>query len=103
MRAEDDFGSLIDGVVDGGKSGANAGVVGDDEGAIIYIERNIEVNADEHAFPLDVNILDRHLINVHQILTLPLSIGDIRHQVADAAGVAPFVVVPRDHFDHALA
>ena len=101
MRTENDFSSLIDGVVDGGKSRANAGVVGDGEGAPIGIERNIEVNADEHAFPTDVNILDRDLIKVHQ--PLPLSIGHICHQVADAAGVSPFVVVPCDHFDHAVA
>lgn len=51
MAGEDDLGTVLDKVLDGGDGGADTGVVGD---VLVVVERDVEVGAHEHALPLEV-------------------------------------------------
>src|SRR5262245_29388026 len=68
MRAEDDLGSLVDGAIDGGKSGTDSGVVGDLKRVI---ERHVKVAPDDDAFAAEIQIVDRLLTKVHPSPDLP--------------------------------
>src|SRR5579862_2626459 len=113
VRHERDLGALLDQILDGRQRGADARVVGDARA----FERDVEVDADEHPLVLDVDVFD----GLFQTLTPALSqgerglpcgsgrqffgrtrlpFGDHGGQVRDAAGVAPFVVVPGGNAGH---
>jgi len=55
MRTDDDLGVFIQGVVEGGQHPADSDIVGDVQ---LFIQGHVEINADEHFFPLDVKIPD---------------------------------------------
>ena len=57
VGAEDDFGLVAEGVLDGGDGLADAGVV-EDLGAVLG-EGNVEVDADEDALAVEVEVADR--------------------------------------------
>jgi len=62
VRGQDDARALVDRVVDRGEGGPDPGVVGDVE---VFVERDVEVGADEHPFAAQVEIFDRLLVGVH--------------------------------------
>ena len=55
VRGEDDGGALVERVLDGRQRRAHAGVVADDA----VLERHVEVDADENALALEIEVADR--------------------------------------------
>lgn len=51
MAREDDFGAVLDEVLDGGNGGADSGVVGD---VLVVVERDVEVGPHEHLLSFQV-------------------------------------------------
>ena len=56
MAGEDDLGTMIPQVLDGGDSGADPGVVGD---VGVVVQWNVEIHPDEHLLPLQIRLLQR--------------------------------------------
>src|SRR5512132_2429743 len=98
MGTQDDLGSLVDGVVNGRKSAANARVIRDMTG---LIERHIEVGANNDAPIFQGEILNRDFIAVHAEEGSTPGRHELE-QVPDAAGIAPLIVVPGDDLNQAL-
>ena len=61
VASQDNSSAVIEQVVDGRQRANHTGVVGD---VLIFIERNVIVNADKYFFALDVNIFQGFLIHL---------------------------------------
>jgi len=77
VRAENDFGSGRFEVLDGGKSGADPGVIGDFEGVIF---RDVEVDADEDFFSSKIEITDGKFIHNERALECLMGAGVSRRE-----------------------
>ena len=61
VASQDNSSAVIEQVVDGRQRANHTGVIGD---VLIFIERNVVVNADKYFFALDVNIFQGFLIHL---------------------------------------
>ena len=126
VRAQNDFGALVDGAIDGGQCRSNPSVIGNLQG---IIERDVVVGANDDPLPAKLNILNDPFANIHGRVPTPYSqcaaqadgsadlsstrqkqrlvyevdsrpVGDdVFDQVPYAAGIAPLIVVPGGDFD----
>ncbi|MPN43394.1 hypothetical protein SDC9_190953 [bioreactor metagenome] len=55
------LGTLFQNVIDGGKSGADTGIVRD----LAVLERHVEVNAHDHVGALEIDVLDSLFVDIH--------------------------------------
>jgi len=63
MRGEDEASTFLDGQAKGGKSFADARVIGDDA----VLEGNVEVHADEDALSAKIEIVDGQLVHDYSL------------------------------------
>ena len=56
MRHQDRLRALFAQIIDRGQTFAHPRVVGYNDGAIAFLDRNVEINANEHAFATDLEI-----------------------------------------------
>src|SRR6266404_5590998 len=61
MRHQNRFGIVLTQIIDRRQTFADARVVGDVDLAVALIDRDIEIDAHEHAFPADIDISQRKL------------------------------------------
>jgi hypothetical protein len=55
MAGKDDFGSILDEVLDGRHGGSNARIISDDQ---LVIQRHIEIGTDEHTLTLELRLTE---------------------------------------------
>ncbi len=103
VRREDKAGAVTQSVLDAGQGFADARVVHD----AAVVERDVEVDAHEDAANLIIANCGAALRGADECVRPYVGLEALgRHQVdqiADTAGVAPLVVIPRDHFDAVAA
>ncbi len=113
MGHEDERCAVVEQIGERRQGFADAAVVRDV--SIGLVLGNIEIDADEHAFVLDINVsnglflhgktmsaVTTDAINIHCHSTgreLEPFVNHVASEVGDATRIAPFVVIPRNHFE----